>query len=181
VTPEEFLNLPDSIAYELVDGRLLERNVGTESSEIAAIIIGLLQMFMRSNRLGRVFTSETSYRCFSDAPTKLRRADVSFIRFDRLPNRRAPKGYCPVAPDLAVEVISPNDTAEEVDKKVLEWLGAGVGLVWVASPGTQSVRIHRPRGSDLGLVSLLMADDMITGEDVLPGFSSLVRNMFPQD
>ncbi len=129
VTPDDLLNMPDSVAYELVDGNLVERHMGAESSEIAARIIFLLGLFIRTARLGRIFGSDTSYQCFAEAPDKVRRADVGFVRLERLPNGRAPKGQCRVAPDLAVEVVSPNDTAEEVDEKVFEWLrGRPVGV-----------------------------------------------------
>lgn len=178
VTPEEFLRLPDSVGYELVNGQLVERHMGAESSEIAGRIVVLLGLFLRTHRIGRLFTSEASYQCFPDDPRKLRRPDVSFVRFDRLPNGAAPKGQIRVAPDLAIEVISPGDTAEKVEEKIGEYLGAGVPLVWVAYPGTRSVRVHRPRNSSNGAVSSLSQDDTITGENVLPGFSCGVREFF---
>ncbi len=178
VTPEEFLKMPDSVAFELVDGHLVERHMGAESSEIAVRIIILLGIFLRTARLGRIFGSDTSYQCFADAPDKVRRADVGCVRFDRLLGGRAPKEHCRIAPDFVVEVVSPNDTAEEVDEKVFEWLRAGVPLVWVVSPGVQTVRIHRPRTAAGGPVSILSDDDVLTGEDVLPGFSCPVREVF---
>jgi Uma2 family endonuclease len=152
--------------------------MGTESSEIALRIAFLLGLFLRDHRLGRLFGSDSSYQCFADAPKKVRRADVGFVRFNRLPGGKAPKGHCRVAPDLAVEVVSPNDTAEEVDEKVMEWLAAGVPLVWVVSPGIRNVRIHRPRTAALGPISMLAEEDAISGEDVLPGFSYQVREFF---
>ena len=83
ITPEDLLWLPDSVQYELVDGHLVERHMGTESSEIALRIAILLGVFLRNNRLGRLFGSDTSYQCYADQPNKVRRADVGFIRFDR--------------------------------------------------------------------------------------------------
>jgi Uma2 family endonuclease len=80
-----------------------------------------------------------------------------------------------------VEVVSPNDTSEEVDEKVIEWLKAGVRLVWVVSPALKTVRIHRPRTAGNGSVSLLLAEDTITGEDVIPGFSAKVAEFFDAD
>jgi Uma2 family endonuclease len=177
-TPEDLLNLPDAVRYELVDGNLVERHMGAESSAIAAKIIVLLGMFLRGRRLGELFGSDTSYECFADAPGKVRRADVGFVRLDRLPGGRPPKGHLRVAPDLAVEVVSPNDTSEEVDEKVQEWLAAGVPLVWVVSPAIRAVRVYRPRTAPNGRVSLLSFDDTISGEDVLPGFSCPVREFF---
>ncbi len=178
VTPEDLLQMPDSIQYELVDGQLVERHMGTESSEIALRIAFLITLFLRAHPLGRLFGSDASYQCFPDQPKKVRRADVGFIAFDRLPNGRAPKGHCRVAPDLAIEVISPNDTAEEIEAKIAEYLHAGVKLVWVVSPATRSVRIHRPRTAPAGSISLLIESDAITGEEVLPGFSCRVSEFF---
>jgi Uma2 family endonuclease len=178
VTPDDLTKMPDAVAYELVDGQLVERNVGAESSAIAAKIIALLILFLRDHRLGKVFGSDASYRCFAKAPGKIRRADVSFVRYERLPAGQAPKGNLLMAPDLAVEVVSPNDTWEEVDAKVLEWLDAGTRLVWVVAPGTRTVRIHRPVTATAGTTSMLSADDQISGEDVLPGFSMSIREFF---
>ena len=95
----------------------------------------------------------------------------------RLTGDRAPDGHCRIAPDLAVEVVSPNDLAYQ-DEKVAEYLGAGVPIVWVVNPNTRSVRIHRPRSSPRGLVSGLTSEDVIDAEDVLPGFSCPVRDFF---
>ena len=177
ITPEELLNLPDDVSYELVDGKLVNRNSGMRSSRIAATIGGLIGMFLL-DRLGMVFGPDGSYQCFPDAPDKVRKPDISFIRFGRLPGDRAPRGHCPIPPDLAVEVISPGDLAYEVDQKVLEYLKAGVPLVWVVNPDTQTIRIHRPRSSPAGSVSELTDTDTITGEEVLPGFSCPVKEFF---
>jgi len=177
-TPEELLTMPDEAAYELVDGNLVERHMGTESSEIALKIAFLLQIFLQTRPLGRLFGSDAGYKCFPDDPKKIRRADVGFVRFERLPSGRAPKGYCTVAPDLAIEVISPNDTAEEVDEKINEYLLAGVRLIWIVSPSTRTVRIHRPRTAENGPISILSAEESISGEDVLPGFACPISKFF---
>jgi Uma2 family endonuclease len=179
MTAEQFLKLPDSDGFELVDGQLVERQMGAESSEIAARIIMLIGLFLRTHRIGRLFGSDTSYQCFViDDEERIRRADVSFVRTDRLPNGRAPKGQIRVAPDLAIEVVSPNDTAQAVDEKVMDWLAAGAQLVWLVTPSTKTVRIHRPRSAAAGPVSLLSQQDTITGEDVLPGFTCALSEFF---
>ena len=178
LTPEDLLNLPDGVKYELVDGRLVERNMGLESSEIAGRIIVLLGLFLRGRGLGHLFLPDAGYQCFPHAPGKIRRPDVSFIRTGRLPGETTPKGFSTIAPDLAVEVISPNDVAEELEEKVADYLRAGVSLVWVVSPVTRSVRIHRPRSAASGPVGVLSEDESITGEEVLPGFSCVVREFF---
>jgi Uma2 family endonuclease len=75
-------------------------------------------------------------------------------------------------------VVSPKDTSEEVESKVAEWLGAGVPLVWVVYPSTHTVRVRRPRNSAKGSVSDLKDEDVVTGDDVIPGFSCKVREFF---
>lgn len=177
ITPEELLRMPDGVDYELVDGKLVERNMGMESSEIAARILILIGIFLRDKRLGRLFGADASYQCFPD-PDKVRKPDVSFIRAERLLGDRILKGHCPIHPDLVVEVISPGDLAYEVEEKVAEYLAAGVPLVWVVNPPTRTVRIRRPRSSPQGIGSELAETDTITGEDVLPGFSCAVRDFF---
>ena len=178
ITPDDLLKLPDSVDYELVDGRLVERHMGMESSEIAARLVGLLIMFLRDHRLGRVFGADASYQCFPDAPQKVRKPDVSFVRAGRFPGDRAPKGHGKIPPDLAVEVVSPGDFSDEVEEKVVEYLAAGVPLVWVVHPTTRTVRVHRPASSPRGVVSQLGEGDALDGEDVLPGFSCPVKSLF---
>jgi Uma2 family endonuclease len=178
VTPEELLELPDAVNYELVDGKLVERHTGLESSEIAARIIILIGTFIRARKLGRLFGADAGYQCFPDAPGKVRKPDVSFVRAGRLKDDRAPKGHCFVPPDLVIEVVSPGDLAHEIEEKVVEYLGAGVPLVWVVYPPTRTVEIRRPRASAQGPVSQLADADTISGEEVLPGFSCAVSEFF---
>ncbi len=178
ITPEELLLLPDQINYELADGKLVERNMGMESSRVAANILIRIGRIVRQQAIGHVFGADAGYQCFSDDPGKVRKPDVSFIRLGRLANEEIPEGHCQIHPDLAVEVVSPNDTAYELEDKVAEYLKAGIPLVWVVNPPTKTVRIHRPRTAKQGPVSELTDADMITGEDVLPGFSCAVKEFF---
>lgn len=178
ITPEEFLIMPDAVNYELVDGNLVERNMGMESSKIAARILVLLGIFMENCNLGHLFTTDASYQCFPDDPSKVRRPDVSFIQFGRLPGERVPRGHCRIAPDLAVEVISPGDLADDVEEKVAQYIRAGIRLIWIVYPSTRTVRVHRPRSSPLGPVSELSEGEAIEGEDVVPGFSCPIAKFF---
>lgn len=178
ITPEDLLNLADAARYELIEGKLVERNMGMESSEIAIRIAILIGMFLREDRLGHLYGADASYQCFPDAPKMVRKPDVSFIRIGRLPGERTPQGHCLISPDLAVEVLSPGDLAYEVEDKVVAYLNAGVPLVWVVNPSTRSVRIRRPRSSSLGTASELASGDIISGDDILPGFSCKVDEFF---
>ena len=117
-SPDELLTLPDGDAYELVGGELMERKMGARSSFIAGEIHYRLKDHCRSRRLGWVFPEGTSFQCFPHDPDKVRRADVSFIRFGRLAREQLPEGHLRTVPDLAVEVVSPHDLAYDVDSKV---------------------------------------------------------------
>lgn len=175
-TPEDLLSMPDGDRYELVDGRLVEKNIGTKSSWVASELLFRIRSFLERHPLGWVLM-EVSYRCFAEDSGKLRRPDVSFLRQGKLPNEELPDGHCPVAPDLAAEVISPNDTQYEVSAKVEEYLAAGVSLVWVVNPNTRTVQVYRREQSE---AKYLHESDELTGEDVLPGFSCQLRDIFPR-
>jgi Uma2 family endonuclease len=77
-----------------------------------------------------------------------------------------------------VEVLSPGDLAYEIDGKIEDYLSAGVRLIWVVNPKTRTLRIHRPADSPLGPIGAASETDMITGEDVLPGFECRVAEFF---
>ena len=174
-TPADLLEMPDGERYELVGGQLVERNKGTESSWIAGRIHSRLDAFVEEHQLGWALPEGTSYQCFPDEPDRVRKPDVSFIARGRLPDETLPRGHCRTAPDLAVEVVLPNDLYLEVDQKVHEYLAAGVRLMWVVNPDNRTLRIHRPTGSPPDLTE----NDQVTGEDVLPGFSCPVVDFFP--
>lgn len=156
-------------------GHLVERQSGGVSSWVGGRLYQLLANFCDANSLGWVFPADAGYQCFPFAPSQVRKPDVSFVRRGRLPDERPPDGYLMIAPDLAVEVLSPNDLAYEVDQKILDYLTAGVQLVWVVNPETRSVRIHRQDRSLAGLEE----SDGLDGETVVPGFRCAVKELFP--
>lgn len=149
--------------------------MGMESSWIGGRLLRLLDTFADANRLGWVFPGDTSYQCFPFAPNLVRKPDVSFVRRGRLPGERLPLGNARITPDLAVEVVSPNDTYYEVERKVQEYLRAGVPLVWVVNPSTRMARVHRPGGS----LTDLEAHQELDGENVVPGFRCRVADILP--
>lgn len=173
-TPEDLLAMPDSVCYELVDGTLVERKMGALSSFVGGRLLYLISLFLERNPAGWLWPADAGYQCFSDSPKKIRKPDVSFIRRGRLPGEQIPAGHIAIAPDLAVEVLSPNDLDYETDEKVEEYLGAGVRLVWVISPEARTVLIYRADGSINGL----REQDELSGEDVLPGFRCRVGDIF---
>jgi Uma2 family endonuclease len=174
ITPEEFLSLPDRDRYELVDGQLVEVNVSVLSSWVAGEIHGLLREHCRVNDLGMVWPADTLCR-FSRDPNKVRKPDGLFIRRGRLTAELLAESFVTIPPDLVAEVVSPNDTAYELDEKVKEYLDAGVRLVWVINPELRIVRVHRLDGTITGLSE----HDELSGEDVVPGFRCRVGELFP--
>jgi len=175
ITPEDLEQMPDGDRYELVDGQLKEVNVGVESGDISGWVMFFLKLFLREHFLGWAVDADTQYQCFPHAPRMVRKPDVSFIRRERIPDGRLPRGLARIRPDLAVEVVSPNDEFEELDKKVDDYLRAGVPLVWIVVPATRLVYVHRPDGS----VVKVREDGELTGDDVLPGFRCRVAEFFP--
>lgn len=174
-TPETLLALPDGDRFELVDGKLVERNMGAESSWIGGQLFGRLLIYNLQARLGWVLPADASYRCFADDQTKVRRPDASFIRFGRLAKEELPKGHIELPPDLAVEVTSPHDAFWEVHAKIQEYQQAGVRLIWLVNPEGHSVEVFRADGS----LSLLRDPQELDGEDVLPGFRCPLSEIFP--
>ena len=135
----------DEGRFELIDGRLVERNMGAKSSYVATRLVNRLGAFCDKRGRGLVFQSDCGFQIIK--PNRVRYADGSFIRKGRLPNNEPPDGHCRIAPDIVIEAVSPNDTAREIDDKVDEWLTAGVRLVWVVYPDTKHIYVHRANGT----------------------------------
>lgn len=175
-TPEDLLTMPDRKKYELVDGHLVERHMSVLSSWVGGQLHFELSRFLREHQIGWAWPSDQGYVCFPNSPRKLRFPDVSYVSKHRLPDGLTSAGYIYVSPDLAVEVVSPNDLVHEVGSKVLEYLDAGVALVWVIDPETRMTQIYRRDGS----TDLLRDDGELSGEDVLPGFRCRLATIFPE-
>jgi Uma2 family endonuclease len=175
-TPDDLLTMPDRKRYELVDGHLVERHMSLLSSWVGGQLHFELSRFLREHQLGWAWPSDQGYVCFPNSPSKLRFPDVSYVSKHRLPDGLTSDGYIYIPPDLAVEVVSPNDSAYEVMSKVVEYLDAGVALVWVIDPAARTVQIFRRDGSP----DFLRDHGELSGEDVLPGFRCRLATIFPE-
>jgi len=175
MTAGELLRLPDDgKRRELVEGELREMTpAGARHGRTAMRMGSLLDQHATTNRLGIVLAAETGFRISRD-PDTVRAPDVSFVARGRVPPEGAPEGYWDLAPDLAAEVVSPNDTAAEVQSKVQMWLETGVRLVWVVYPNTRSVVAYE----SLKEISTLIAGDTLSGGSVVPGFECPVSEIF---
>ena len=123
--------------------------------------------------MGAVTAAEPDY-IIARNPDSVLAPDIGFVRKDRILVSGRSVKFWPGAPDLAVEVLSPSDSALEVDEKTAEYLTAGTALVWVVNPKRRTVAIHRADRT----VSLLSDGDVLDGEDVLPGFRFPVAEIF---
>ena len=175
-TADDLLTMPDGDRYELVDGELVEKSVSEESNLIAGELIGRLWEVIRPRKLGLVMP-EQSYRCFPGDPNKVRRPDVSFVLAEKRPNGPLRRGHTPTAPDLAVEVVSPNDIAYDLEEKIADYRSAGVPLIWVVYPNRRKVHVYEG-GSEVP--TIFHESDTLTGGSVLPEFKVKVADLFPQ-
>ncbi|HXB53784.1 MAG TPA: Uma2 family endonuclease [Vicinamibacteria bacterium] len=162
ITDQDLLRLPrDGRKYELVDGEIRVGPAGMRHGEISLWLGAAMLAFVSPRRLGRVFDSSTRYRLPGG---NVRSPDASFVSSNRLP--RVPEGFAELAPDLAVELLSPEDKPREVLDKVGEYLAAGVRLVWVIDPRASRAVRYR----SLSDVREIGPDGTLDGEDLLPGF-----------
>jgi len=177
ITVDEFENMSLEGRWELIDGEMVEMSPSAdEPSSIGATITGMLWSFARPRRLGRVYNAEGGFVLFSDRETVLA-PDVAFVRAERMPRGEARKHFARLAPDLAVEVLSPSDRASEVLVKVQMYQESGVRLVWIVDPDLETVTVIAQGNPTI----VLGSGDDLTGGDVLPGFSVSVAEIFAEE
>jgi len=170
LTEEEFLRLPDDgRKYELVDGKAREVPTGFEHDAIGAIIVAMLMPHAKGH--GFVTIAQAGFRM---ADGNIRCPDVSFTRKERLPEGKPPKGFADLAPDLAVEIISPNEDAADVFRKLGEYFASGSQFVWILQPETCQVTVYR----SLMDAHTLGPEDTLSAGDLLPGFKVQVSELF---
>ena len=174
-TAEELFHLPTvGRRLELVKGKVYEMAPAGGRHGYTAMNSGIiLGGHVRSNRLGRVFAAETGFILRRD-PDTVRAPDLAFVSQSRLSVDEIPDSFIDLIPDLVVEVVSPGDTRREVREKVEDWLRAGVRLVWVLYPATRSAVAYRSPDD----ITHLTAGDSLNGEDVVPGFTCQVAELF---
>jgi Uma2 family endonuclease len=174
ITADEVLANSEFDHCEFVGGEIVEKVMSGLAALVEAKIVFQLVSYCNSHG-GSAFGSTAAYRCFPDDPIKFRRPDASYISAGRIHHDELEEGYISIAPDLAVEVVSPNDLAYEVETKVDEYLEAGFRLVWLVLPVNQTVRVFRAGHDPIQLNS----QAELSGEDVLPGFRCRVIDLFP--
>lgn len=175
-TDEEFMALPDNgDRYEIVDGELkIVGNSGMQHGYIASFLGGKLVIHAHDRKLGIVCDSSTAFKMNSG---NKRSPDISFVSKDRLKGlKKLPKGFFDGAPDLAVKVISPSNTFEEIHQKLVEYFESGSRIVWVINPDEESVVVYRGVTPD----RLLKKTDFLEGEEVVEGFRCAIAELFTE-
>jgi Uma2 family endonuclease len=170
--------VPDDMLYEVVDGKIVEKIVGAYEGDIAGILYQFLGMFASTNRLGRAFI-EVIFR-IDQAKNLQRRPDVAFVNHARWPaGRRPPKkvGVWDMVPDLAVEVVSPSNSASQVQEKMHEYFRAGVTAVWIIYPEQEEVYVYASPAQ----IQVLQVGQELDGRDLIPGFRLPVATLFEDE
>jgi Uma2 family endonuclease len=175
VTIDEFANMPLQGVWELVDGEPIELSPPAgRSGWISANIVALLANHLRPDRLGWAFSAETGFILFNDRQT-VRSPDAAVVLRDRL--AAPPDSFVSLAPDLAVEVLSPSDRMADAMSKISMYLQAGVRLVWLVDPETHTVTIFRQDAAP----KTIGEGDTLDGGDVLPNLMVPVTEIFGQE
>jgi Uma2 family endonuclease len=173
ITAEELFQMPNLGRCELIDGEIITMvPAGSEHGGIIGDLTILLGNFVKSHKLGRIMGAETGFIIRRD-PDTVRAPDIAFIRSERLP-AKLPRGFFNGPPDLAVEVLSPGDRAGEVQAKIRDWLAAGCRAVWIVDPENETMTVYKNTRD----ITVLTSADILSDEQILPGFSAMVSDVF---
>jgi Uma2 family endonuclease len=175
VTPDQFRSMPDAKHVELVDGQVVERRSSMLSSYVTGELFAELRRFVASERRGWMFGPGCGYRCFPMDRNRIRRPSISFVAGDRLRADEITDDWCTVAPDLVVEVVGPDETADAVLGRLLDYWEAGVFRVWVVIPRNHSATIYRPDRTGMRLRRPVE----LAGEGPLEGFRCALDDLYP--
>lgn len=146
---------------------------GGRHGRIAGRIFKLLAMHVDDHNLGVTFAAETGFRISTD-PDTVRAPDAAFVCREKMDLLEDDSGFLPFAPELAVEVVSPNDSFAAVEKKAFSWLDAGTQLVLIIEPESETVHAYRSRSN----IKVLNTDDTIDADDVIAGWTARVEELF---
>jgi Uma2 family endonuclease len=178
IPPREVPPDDSEVLYEVIDGQRVELPpMGARESHLASTLITFLGAFALAQRLGRV-ESEMLFK-IDPAADLDRRPDVAFVSYQRWPRQRPVPSTAAwsVVPNLAVEVVSPTNTAPEVLRKVRDYFRAGTQRVWVVYPDEEQVYVYSSPTS----IRVLERSGELDGEEVLPGFRLALSELFEQE
>lgn len=174
MTDEELMTLPDNgKKYEYIDGELKVSPAGMFHERIGVKLIRKLDELAEENELGGVYGSSVGYRMKGG---NVLSPDVSFVRKSRLPEGKSPEGFGQFAPDLAVEILSPADSLNKIEKKISEYFENGSELVWIIDPGKRIATVFHSFTDS----QIIYENDQLDGKNVLPGFSCRLKDLFEE-
>jgi len=174
-TDEEFMALPkDGHRYEIVNGELVDMgNSGALHGYICSLLVAALASDVLPKKLGVILDSSTAFKMKNG---DRRSPDISFFAKERLQGMtELPTGFLDGAPDLAIEVLSPGNTVEEIHDKLVEYFENGTRLAWIVHPTEHYVLVYRSAQEP---DRLLKSVDSLDGEEVIPGFTFPVADLF---
>ncbi len=177
VTAQDLWELGEGdLRRELINGEVVEMApVGGIHGQITSRVTRRLVEHVERHGGGEVLVGDVGFVLnLPTDPERVRAPDVAFVSRERLPHGRLPQGFLQGAPDLAVEVLSPNDNPLDVQQKVRDYLDAGAQLIWIMAPQAKTVTVYRPDGS----ARLLREHDALDGEAVLPGLMIPLAEVF---
>lgn len=173
ITGEELMAMGDIGPCELVEGRIIYMDpTGDEHGVFESTLSSELSVFVRQRKLGWVMAGEVGIYIRRN-PDTVRGADIAFISRERLPNGPTGK-YLQVAPELVVEIMSPDDRWQEVREKIEEYFSIGVQWVWIVEPANRAVLVYR----SINEAQKLGEADALKGDGVLDGFTLSVATLF---
>jgi len=174
-TADELLAMPhDGRRHELVRGELRTMTpAGGQHGLVIMWLAGMLFRYLQEHDVGVLFSPDTGFHLAAE-PDTVRAPDIAFVSAVRIPPGGIPRHYPRLTPDLAVEVLSPDDTVFEVEEKVEEYLTTGARLVWVINPRRRTATVYQPGAP----ARVLAAGDALDGGEVLPGFAWRVGDVF---
>ena len=175
LTADEFLTHSAAAGpSELVRGEIRAMTPASGAhGVIAGTIFAALNAFVEASQLGQCFPDNTGFLLPGLGDT-VRSPDAAFVRRDHLPKQGIGLGWMTAAPDLVVEILSPSETALELEEKVRDYRTAGTRLIWVVDPAARVVTVRRTSAPD----TRLSESDVLDGSDVLPGFTIPVAKLF---
>ncbi|MFL6195403.1 MAG: Uma2 family endonuclease [Thermoanaerobaculia bacterium] len=174
MTGEELLRRPDLEPCELIDGRVVPRMpTGNKHADLESELNMRLRLYGKESKRGRAVGGEAGIYIRRN-PDTVRAADVAFISKERDLQPEA-MGFLEVAPELVVEILSPDHRSGRLDEKLRDYFSAGVQVVWVVDPEKRRVLIHRSPSD----VAVLDERQSLTDEELLPGFSLPLSELFP--
>jgi Uma2 family endonuclease len=167
--------MPDSELCELIEGRIVPtRPMSYIAGHVGSRLAYRLSSFVDDKRIGQVMVGEVGVYIRRN-PDTIRAADVLYISNDRFAQSRSPS-YLDVAPELVVEILSPDAAWQAVMRKLADYFSIGVQVVWVADPEARSVYAYR----SVTTAQQFKEGDTLTVSEVLPGFAAPVADLFTE-